>query len=243
MATSTPADKLVVALDYPATDAALHLVDQLGDAVRWYKIGLELYTAAGGTIVRQVGERGKRVFLDLKFHDIPNTVAGAARIVAGLGVGIFNVHAAGGLDMMRAAKTAAAEGAASAGVPTPQVYGVTVLTSLGDREVREEVGFGADAAENVLRLAALTQQAGLDGVVASPKDILALRKRCGPEFGILTPGIRPAGGGAHDQRRIATPAEAVRDGATHIVVGRAITQAPDPVTAARAILDDIAAAQ
>ena len=236
---SPAADKLIVALDYPSAQPALELIDRLGDAVLWYKIGLELFFAEGPSICARVREQGKRLFLDSKFHDIPNTVAGAARAVGRLGVDIFNVHAAGGGDMMRAAKEGAAEGAESAGFLPPAVYGVTILTSLSDKMVRNELGLSDGVGGSVRRYAGFAQAAGLDGVVASPKDIRPLRDWCGTKFGILTPGIRPAGTAMHDQQRTATPAIAVRDGATYIVVGRAITQAEDPVAAARAILAEI----
>ena len=243
MAPTNAALKLIVALDYPRLAPALDLVDHAGDAVRWYKIGLELFSAAGPDALRRVRDRGKRLFFDSKFHDIPNTVAGAARAVGALGVDIFNVHTLGGREMMRAAKAAAEEGAAHAGLTPPAVYGVTILTSLNDDMVRNEIGLGAGVDDSVKRLATAAQEAGLDGVVASPKDIIALRAQCGPDFGILTPGIRPAGSATHDQQRIATPAEAVRDGATYLVVGRPITQADDPVAAARAILAEMETAQ
>ncbi len=242
MDTHHPANKLIVALDVPAPAPALEIVDRLGDAVRWYKVGLELYTAAGGAVVRQIRERGKRTFLDLKLHDIPTTVARASRLVGELGVDLFNVHAAGGVAMMQAAKAAATEGAEHAGLPAPHVYGVTVLTSLGDTEVRGELGYASTAAELVLHFADLCQRAGLHGVVASPRDAAAIRACCGPDLGILTPGIRPAGSEAHDHARASTPGAAVRDGATYLVVGRAITQAEDPVAATHAILEEMGAA-
>lgn len=235
-------DRLIVGLDYPDAGAALALVDRLGDDMLWYKVGLELYTAEGPAIVRALREREKHVFLDVKFHDIPNTVAGAARVVGGLGVRIFNVHTVGGSEMMRAATTAAHEGAAKAALPPPLVYGVTVLTSLSDRILADELGIPATAQERVLALATLAQQSGLDGVVASPREVRALRERCGPAFGVLTPGIRPAGSALGDQHRVATPADAVRDGADYLVVSRPIREAADPVSAAKVILDEIARA-
>ena len=237
---SAARDKLIVALDFPEAAPALALVHTLGDTITWYKVGLELFSADGHRVIREVRDLGKRLFLDVKFHDIPNTVAGASAVVGGMGVDIFNVHASGGTEMMRAAKTAAADGATRAGLAPPRVYGVTILTSLSDAMLRDDLGFTGDAKALVPHFAARAQAAGLDGVVASPQEITGLREQCGDEFGILTPGIRPAGAAANDQQRTATPARAVEDGANYLVVGRPITQAQDPPAAAAAILDEMA---
>lgn len=229
-------DKLLVALDVENGTAALRLTDSLRGSVGGFKIGNRLFTAEGPSMVRALTERGDRVFLDLKFHDIPHTVATAVAAATGLGVWMVNVHASGGTAMMRAAHEAAHEAAAKRGTTAPLVIAVTVLTSMNQPALRD-VGVVIDLRDQVLRLAELTQEAGLDGVVASPQETRDIRARCGKDFTIVTPGIR--GGSAadtkNDQERTMSPAEAVAAGASYLVVGRPIIAAPDPVGAVHAI--------
>ena len=214
------------------------LLDRLGEVAPGVKIGNQLFTAAGPTAVERALKRGARVFLDLKYHDIPNTVAGAVREATRLGVFMLNVHASGGVAMMRAASDAAAKAASDFAVTRPIVLGVTVLTSLDRRALLSEVGVAASVEGHVLRLAERAREAGLDGCVASPQEIGLLRRALGDHWKIVTPGIRPADRG-DDQRRVATPESAVRAGADYIVVGRPITAAPDPAAAIRAIVEEI----
>ena len=219
--------ELIVALDVPARAEALGLVDRLGGEVDFYKVGLELYTRAGPDVVRDLRARGKRVFLDLKLHDIPNTVSSAVRATAELDVELLTVHAAGGVPMLSAAAAAA-----EAGPGRLALLGVTLLTSLSLTDV--EAAWGRpilSLREEVLRLAAAARASGLAGVVASPHEAEALRRRLGPGLLIVTPGLRLPGVPVHDQARIATPGAAVRAGATHLVIGRSVTAAPDPVAA------------
>ena len=224
---------LYVALDTPDLERAVTLARSLSTAVGGIKLGLEFLTAHGPDGLRRLIGEGLPVFADVKFHDIPNTVAGAARALSGLGVAIFNVHASGGAAMMRAAK----EAALAAAVPS-KVLAVTVLTSLGPEELAR-VGQGMKVEEQVVCLALLAQEAGLDGVVCSPREIAAVRKACGSGFLIVTPGIRPRGAELGDQVRVMTPGEAVQAGADILVVGRPLTAAKDPVAAARALLLEI----
>jgi orotidine-5'-phosphate decarboxylase len=212
-----------------------------------FKVGSELFSAAGPGIVRDLVASGDKVFLDLKFNDIPNTVKSAAREAAKLGVNMFTVHASGGRKMMDAAMEGARAGAESSGKPRPMILAVTVLTSLAAEDL-DEIGFSGGPEESVLRLARLAQAAGVDGVVASPVEITSIRKSCGPRFLIVTPGIRPAlvpdgvnpsRARPDDQARVATPGSAIAAGANYLVVGRPITQAPDPAAAAGAIVDQM----
>ena len=202
------------------------------------KIGNQLFTAAGPTAVERAHKRGARVFLDLKYHDIPNTVAGVVREATRLGVFMLNVHASGGVAMMRAAAEAAAKAASDFAVARPLVLGVTVLTSLDRKALVRDAGIAASVEAHVLHLAERAHEAGLDGCVASPREIGLLRRAHGPRWTIVTPGIRPADR-ADDQVRVATPASAVRAGADFLVVGRPITAVPDPAAAVRAIVDEI----
>ena len=233
-------DRVLVALDVERLEDAARLLDTLAGTVTGCKIGTQLFTAAGPAAVEMARKRGFRVFLDLKFHDIPNTVAGAVREATRLGVFMLNVHASGGVAMMRAGATAAADCAHALGVPRPLCIGVTVLTSLDRHALDREVGVGATVEGHVLHLAACAREAGLDGCVASPREIRALRVAMGDRFVIVTPGIRPATGqSADDQVRIATPAAAVSAGSDYIVVGRPIVAAADPRAAAIAILQEL----
>jgi orotidine-5'-phosphate decarboxylase len=229
-------DKILVALDVETREAALGLADRLRGSVGGFKIGSRLFTAEGPSMVRTLTERGDRVFLDLKFHDIPNTVATAVAAATELGVWMVNVHAGGGTAMMRAAGDAARDAAAKHGRTAPLVIAVTVLTSMNQPALRE-VGVEIDLMDHVLRLAELTKEAGLDGVVASPQETRAIRSRCGEGFAIVTPGIRggSAGDTKNDQARTLTPAEAVAAGASYLVVGRPIIAAADPLGAAKLI--------
>ena len=235
-----PKDRLFVALDVETLARAEALMDRLDGIVTRYKIGSQLFTACGPAAVEAVHKRGAEVFLDLKFHDIPNTVAGAAGEAARLGVYMFNVHASGGVAMMRAAAEGAAAAAKTPGVRRPLVIAVTVLTSLDRAALHRELAVASSVEGHVLHLCRLAREAGLDGNVASPNEIAAIRSHLGPRWVIVTPGVRPAGSDVGDQARIATPAAAARAGARYLVVGRPITAAPDPARAARAILEEIA---
>ncbi|MCL6636194.1 MAG: orotidine-5'-phosphate decarboxylase [Peptococcaceae bacterium] len=230
---------IMVALDVDSTGRALALADALHTRVGAFKVGMQLFYSAGPDCVRLLKERGTPVFVDLKLHDIPNTVAGAARALTRHGASIINVHAAGGRAMMRAAAGAAAEEAARLGVARPLVIAVTVLTSIDRDAFRNEMGLSGEIRERVAAWALMAKESGLDGVVASPLEIAAVREACGPDFVIVTPGIRPAGSAAGDQKRIMTPGEAVRQGATFLVIGRPVTAAPDPAAAAAEILQEI----
>jgi orotidine-5'-phosphate decarboxylase len=228
-------NRILVALDVDSAAKALALAEALRGTVAGYKIGKQLFTAEGPDVVRALTARGDRVFLDLKFHDIPNTVAGAVRSAMATGAWMVNVHASGGSAMMRAAAQAAHDTAAKTGAARPLVVGVTVLTSM-DEAALAEVGTTRRVMEQVVHLARLAKGAGLDGVVASPQEIAAIRAACGPDFHIVTPGIRPAGqAGTDDQARTLTPRDAVAAGATYLVIGRPITAAADPRAAAEAI--------
>jgi orotidine-5'-phosphate decarboxylase len=235
---------ILVALDVDGPDAARTLADGLRGAVGGFKIGMQLFTSAGPGVVRSFVEQGDRVFLDLKFHDIPNTVAGAVAAAAELGVWMVNVHAGGGRAMLEAARRGAVEGAARRGGPRPLVIAVTVLTSM-DADTLATIGIAESPLDHVVRLARLTQDAGLDGVVASPREVEAIRQACGPDFCIVTPGIRggSAATGPDDQQRTTTPADAIAAGSSYLVVGRPITGASSPRDAALAIEREIAGAR
>ncbi len=225
--------RIIVALDFPDAAAALALVERLKPTLCRLKVGKELFIAAGPKLVAQLIERGYQVFLDLKFHDIPHTVAQACKAAARMGVWMLNVHASGGLAMMRAARTAL-EGVQ----PRPHLIAVTVLTSLARPDLAE-IGLDASPEEQVLRLARLTQAAGLDGVVCSGWEAMRLRRELGQDFLLVTPGIRPAGSATDDQQRTLTPIQALRAGADYLVVGRPITRAPDPFAMLQSLHDEM----
>ena len=233
------ADRLIVALDVDTLDTALTLIERLAGLVTRFKIGSQLFTAAGPAAVEAVRKRGAEVFLDLKFHDIPNTVAGAAREATRMGVFMFNVHASGGQAMMRAAALAATAAAKEFAARRPLVIAVTVFTSLDRAALSRELGVASSVEGHVLHLCRLAREAGLDGNVASPNEIRAIRNNLGPAWVIVTPGVRPAGGESNDQARIATPGAAARAGAHYLVVGRPVTAAADPAQAVHAILAEI----
>jgi orotidine-5'-phosphate decarboxylase len=228
-----PRQRLIVALDVSSAAAAHKIVATVGDSASCYKVGLQLYTAEGPQVVRDLVASGRTVFLDLKYHDIPNTVAAAVCQAAGLGVSMLTIHASGGDKMMRAATEAARTRNAAL-----MVLGVTVLTSLDDNDL-DKLGVHGRVKDQVLRLAALALANGCHGVVASAQEASALRSELDGDFSIVTPGVRPAGAEPGDQARVVTPAEAIAAGATHIVVGRPITAAGDPAAEALAILRQI----
>jgi orotidine-5'-phosphate decarboxylase len=229
-ASSGMRERLIVALDVPSASEAQKLVARIGDAAGIYKVGLQLFIAEGPSIVRDLVSSGRRVFLDLKLHDIPTTVALAVKSAAELRVDMLTIHASGGAAMLRAATEAAAG--------RLNLLAVTVLTSLNDEDM-QEIGVSGRASDQVLRMAALAQSAGCQGIITSPRESLMVRKALGEGFAIVTPGIRPAGAETNDQQRIATPAQAISNGASHIVIGRPITHASDPATAAQAIIAEM----
>jgi orotidine-5'-phosphate decarboxylase len=226
--------RIIVALDYPDTKDALALASRLDPKLCRVKVGKELYTAAGPSLVEELQKSGFGIFLDLKYHDIPSTAAAACLAAARLGVWMLNVHALGGRAMMLAAR----EALAKAGRP-PKLIAVTVLTSLGAADMAE-IGLGGSPRDAVLRLAQLAQACGLDGVVCSPQETSTLRRQFGKNFCLVTPGIRPADSPQDDQSRVATPRQAVANGADYLVIGRPITRAPDPIAALRSINAEIA---
>ncbi|MBA2734394.1 MAG: orotidine-5'-phosphate decarboxylase [Acidobacteria bacterium] len=232
-------NKLIVALDVETTREALYLFSALKNVVGMFKIGSQLFTAEGPGIVREIVREGGRIFLDLKFHDIPNTVASAGVEAARLGVSIFDVHACGGSEMMRRTTEAVREATEREGVVRPLIIGITVLTSFDDLTLAE-TGFSSSTTEQVGRMARLADKSGLDGVVASPHEVKLIRETVRrDDFVVVAPGVRPAGIASDDQRRVMTPAEAVRAGADYLVVGRAILKSPDPALAAHQIIEEM----
>jgi orotidine-5'-phosphate decarboxylase len=230
-----PADQLLIALDVETAEQARTLAGELRGIVGGFKIGKRLFTSCGPSLVEDLAGQGDRIFLDLKFHDIPNTVAGAVAAATRLGVWMLNVHASGGAAMMHAARAAADEEAARRSTPVPLVIAVTVLTSF-NQQTLEEIGVATEMSAQVERLATLAKQSGLDGVVASPLEIGIIRARLGKGFAIVTPGIRGAGDSKGDQQRTLTASDALAAGADYLVVGRPVISAPDPRRAAERIL-------
>lgn len=231
-------DRLIVALDVSTMEQMKDIVDTLGDAVSFYKVGMELFYAAGEDTVAYLRDCGKSVFLDLKLHDIPNTVAQGVKSLTRLGANLITIHGQGGAVMLKAAADAAREAAEELGVERPKLLAITVLTSFDDT-TWSGIGGQLPIADQVRRLALLAKDAGVDGVVASPLEAKLIREACGDDFLIVTPGIRPAFAAANDQKRIATPSSALRDGASRLVIGRPITKADNPREAVRMILEEM----
>jgi orotidine-5'-phosphate decarboxylase len=233
-----PKERLIVALDVDSEEKAVDMVERLKNDVRFFKVGFELFSSCGPRIVERIKETDCDIFLDLKFHDIPNTVAKAAATVTRLGVYMFNVHALGGYDMMKRAVEAAAKEAEILGQERPRILAVTILTSM-DGKLLKKVGVNATMKTEVLKLARLAKDAGLDGVVASAAEAKLIRQKLGKDFLIVTPGVRPSWSVSHDQKRVTTPGRAIKDGADFIVVGRPILDAKDPAHAAQEIMREM----
>lgn len=231
-------NRLIVALDVHFMSDVQTLVETLGDSVSYYKVGMELFYRVGGEVLTYLHGQGKSIFLDLKLHDIPNTVAEGLCSLMNLHADMLNVHSSGGYEMMKTAVERVREKAAQDGIPAPKLIAVTILTSIGGDDWKE-MGFSQEIREQVIRFASLAKKAGMDGVVASPQEAAAIREACGSDFLIVTPGIRPAGADINDQSRIAAPSAALRNGATHLVVGRPIRAAKDPKAAAEAIIREM----
>lgn len=240
--TVSPKDRLILALDVENAAQAGSFADRLQGIVKTFKVGHQLFTSEGPGIVRTLQKNGAQVFLDLKYHDIPRTVASAGIAAARLGVRMFNVHALGGLEMMQRCREEVTAICAREGLTRPLVLAVTVLTSASEDALRRDLGTSHSLDATVLRLAQLAQEAGLDGVVASPREIPLIRPACGEHFLMVTPGVRPAWSARDDQERIATPSEAMKLGADYLVIGRPILRSPDPVEAAKRILAEMEAA-
>ena len=232
-------ERIILALDVPGYDEAMEVVRTFRDHIDIFKIGMELFTSAGPRIVEDINATGKKIFLDLKFHDIPNTVSRTSLAAAKLGVFMFNVHASGGFGMMKQAADTLLKYSIENNVPRPKLIGVTVLTSIDAKTLRDDIGVAAEMPDQVRHLASLAREAGLDGVVASPEDAADLRARFGKDFLIVTPGIRPSWSAMDDQKRTSTPLAALKNGASYLVIGRAITSAPDPLGALKRIEDEI----
>lgn len=232
------AGKVMVALDYPDAAAAEKLIEELKGIPCYIKVGLQLFYAAGPSFVVSLKERGYYVFLDIKMHDIPNTVKGGANSVARLGIDMFNIHAAGGSAMLEAALEGV-DAAITGGGKKPAVIAVTQLTSTSQTVLNEQIGIGGTVEDAVLRYAVLAKRAGLDGVVASPSEVVAIKSACGQAFQTVTPGIRPAGADLNDQSRIMSPSDALRQGTDFMVIGRPITASPSPRAALESIIEEL----
>jgi orotidine-5'-phosphate decarboxylase len=238
----TVSDRLILALDVHEHNYALEIVDKFSDYINIYKVGLELYSSCGPQIVEDIHRKGKKVFLDLKFHDIPNTVSKTAVALTRLGVHMFNVHASGGLEMMKRCKDSVVEVCLKKNIDRPKILAVTVLTSLSQEILRDELGIQYGLRTHVRHLSALALKAGLDGVVASAREVEIIRNHCGKGFLIVTPGIRPSWTPPDDQKRTMTPKDAIREGADYLVIGRAVLQQPDPLKAIELITLEILSA-
>ena len=232
-------DRIILALDVDSEEKALSLVEMLHPHVGLFKVGMQLFNSVGPDIVHRIDDLGGQIFLDLKFHDIPNTVGAVSRVAAGMGCMMFNVHCAGGRAMMEAAAGAVREAASKHGISRSLVLGVTVLTSLSQSQFNDELGIPGAIQDTVVKWAVMARESGLDGVVASPHEVRAIRESCGPDFLIVTPGVRPAWADTQDQKRVTTPREAVELGADYLVIGRPITASPDPVAAAQRITAEL----
>ncbi len=224
-------ERIILALDVSDADYALELVDRFSDHIEIFKVGLELFSSAGPSVVRSIQDRGKKVFLDLKLHDIPNTVARAAIAATRLGVFMFNIHASSGFEAMRRCRDSVVELCLKENLNRPKILGVTVLTSLGQNTLKEELGIQHSLRTHVRQLSSLAMKAGLDGVIASGHEVSMIRNYCGKNFLIATPGIRPSWRPPDDQKRTMTPREAIREGADYLVIGRSILSQPDPLKA------------
>jgi len=233
-------DRIILALDTADPDYALDLVDTFGTELSVFKVGLQLFVAAGPEIVREIHNRGKEVFLDLKFHDIPNTAASAAVAAARLGVFMLNVHASGGAAMMRETAERVVKVCLKENLRRPRLLGVTVLTSMGPDVLRQELSVAVTVDTQVKNLARMSKQSGLDGVVASAREARLIKEACGPDFLVVTPGIRPKWAAKDHQQRIVTPRDALRAGADYLVIGRAITGHEHPPTALKRLADELA---
>ncbi len=235
-------NKIILALDVSEQDYAIDLVEQFKDYIEIYKVGIELFAVSGPTIVKEINKRGKKVFLDLKFHDIPNTVAKASIVATRLGVHMFNIHASGGFEMMKKCRDSVVEVCLKENIDRPKILGVTVLTSLSRENLRDEIGIQHGVKTHVRHLSSLALKAGLDGVIASAKEADTIKSHCGKNFLIISPGIRPSWTIPDDQKRTMTPKEAIRAGVDYIVMGRAILRQPDPLKALELIKLEILAA-
>lgn len=237
-----PSERIIVPLDVSSAAAAIDWLDRLPE-VRFWKVGLELFVGSGAEVVRVLKQRQKRVFLDLKFHDIPNTMAGACRSAAAYGVDLVTVHAATGKEGLQAAQAAAIEGAEASGQVPPNLIAITVLTSLTARSLAFELKIPLELPDYALQMALLAQESGLAGAVCSPQEVSQLRQVCGEKFLLVCPGVRPTWAEPGDQRRSLTPAAALKAGADYLVIGRPITTAPDPAAAFQRICDELAAVE
>ncbi|MBI5057230.1 MAG: orotidine-5'-phosphate decarboxylase [Nitrospirae bacterium] len=234
-----PKERIILALDVADYTEAIRTAKKFKDHIELFKVGSELFTAAGPRIVEKINSMGKKVFLDLKFHDIPTTVAKSASVAAKLGVFMFNVHTSGGLEMMKQAAQAIRKISLKENIERPKLIGVTILTSIDQAALQDELGVGLRMSAQVKNLAGLAHKSGLDGVVASPEDAEMIRSKFGKKFLIVTPGIRPSWAAADDQKRMLTPRQALIKGADYLVIGRAITSQPDPVKALKRIEEEI----
>jgi orotidine-5'-phosphate decarboxylase len=231
--------KIILALDVSDFDNAMGIVNKFQSHIDVFKVGSELFTAVGPKIIEEINSMDKKVFLDLKYHDIPNTVSKTASVAAGFGVFMFNIHTLGGLEMMKQTADTLAELSLKKNVPRPRLLGVTILTSINQKALTDELGIGLRMKTQVKHLAGLALKAGLDGVVASPEDIESIRSHCGKGFLIVTPGIRPSWAPMDDQKRTMTPKEALNLGADYIVIGRAVLAQTNPISALKKIIEEL----